>query len=288
MDLDTKVFNTGHKFWKGYSGGHDTNILKSEKYFFLAETKKVAQHYSEYELCTYSLNRPIRLINLTRKTVEIILNTMNPNSVNYKLVNFAFLPGDEQYKLSLLKQLVNENLYTRYKNKIMKNANRVSFHETNKAVCVSLCSFMKKNKFDGYYYGGNKTFHPEIMICDASNKLLKTECQEVDKKNAVYPENKHVIFAKNILGNPKVTLKELRQLEFFPLNANANEIYKLRRNIEKNIYLKMVSNANSLNTLARIRSSNANVKNAITKKKNLLQLSNRVKKLFNTKVPNKK
>jgi len=259
MNLNTKNLPSGSYVWKGFTGSYNTNVLESEKYFFVSPKKEYANIYMHPNLlknnprftphvCTYSLTRNLKLIKLTPNNIKIILSTLVKKSDDHKLIQFAFSSGKKAGKTSLLKQLVRTNLYERYKLMIPKKTSRVSFHETNKRACKVLCS--KLRNFDGYYYEGGEFFHDEIMICNASDKLLKVECTQYYKKPITKLTNtRHVRFAKNILNNPSPTSAELRRLENIP---------------------------------------GRNMQLLIRKKRDLMKLSEKLKNLFTLKFPNKK
>lgn len=290
--LDTKLFENGHTFYQGFSGAYNNAVLKNEKYFYVANKQSTANHYMYRNImntkrppyvCTYKLTRPLRVLNMTQKTIYFLLNNiLDKNSTGYKAIKFAFGKASKNNKVNLLRNIVKANVFNHYKSGVINN-NRISFRESNGEACKYLCVFLKKNGIDGYYYPGSPTFHEEIMICDASNKLLHVSCKTFINKSPIVV-NKHVTFVKNVLEDPDVTLAQLTHLEeSVPVGrAVYPVIAKLRTKLLKNLINKQTS-INNLNKLTQhkvtkeLKRNFKNLANVIKKKKELLNLPNRVK-----------
>jgi hypothetical protein len=276
--MDTVSFRTGATFWKGFSGEFNADVLKNEKYFFLSLTEDVAKIYMRLNnnrlqfspfMCQYKLTRPIRLVKLTKNSIKHILSKFDKNSSDYKCVKFAFAKGTKNNKMSMLKNVMNERVYTSYKGSIPNTSNRLSFYESNKKACTTLCEFFKENNIDGYYYSG-VGFHEEVMICDASKKIFKIMCKKVHMKpNVLY--NRNLMFARNVINSP---------------NATFSNIEKLSSKHKIELILKLIPKSNSINNLRKFSmySHIPAIRDAIKKKKELLELPERVKNLFNKNI----
>lgn len=295
MMLDIKIFEKGHTFYQGFSGAYNNAVLKNEKYFYVANKQNTANHYMYRNImntkrppyvCTYELTRPLRVLNMTQKTISLLLDTLDKNSSGYKAIKFAFGRASKNNKVNLLRNIVKANVFNHYKNGVINN-NRISFRESNWEACKSLCSILYKNGIDGYYYPGSPTFHEEVMICDASNKLLHVSCKTFINKSPV-PTDRHVTFVKNVLEDPDITLAQLTHLEgSVPVGrAVYPVIAELRTKILKNLINKQTSIKN-LNKLTQREGKNqlkrnyTNLSNIINKKKELLKLPNKVKTVLN-------
>ena len=293
--FDTKLFEKGHTFYQGFSGAYNNTVLKNEKYFYVANKPSTANHYMYRNImnpkrppyvCTYKLTRPLRVLNMTQKTINLLLDTLDTSSTGYKAIKFAFGKASKNNKVNLLRNIVKANVFNHYKSGVINN-NRISFRESNWEACKSLCSILHKNGIDGYYYPGSPTFHEEVMICDASNKLLHVSCKTFINKSPIVV-NKHVTFVKNVLEDPNVTLAQLTHLEeSVPVGrAVYPVIAKLRTKLLKNLINKQTS-INNLNKLTQhkvtkeLKRNFRNLANVIKKKKELLNFPNRVKTVLN-------
>ena len=293
--FDTRVFEKGHVFYKGFSGAYNNKVLKNEKHFYVAEKKSSANYYMYKNMmrkndppyvCTYKLTRPLRTLVITKRTIQDLLHTLDKNNIGYKAIKFAFAKDRQKIKLSLLRNILKPNAFNHYKSLVISGvSSRTSFYESNKEACRYLCTFLKSKGIDGYYYPGTKDFHEEIMICDASNKLLHVSCKKYINKSPT-TNNRHVTFIKNVLENPK--LENLNYISnHFAMSKNLRELHK---KLVKNMINKQTS-INSLNNLTRnkvtkkLKSKFWAYKNIIQKKRNLLNLPSRVKTLFNSRLP---
>lgn len=294
MVLDTKTFEKDHVFYQGFSGKYDNRVLKSHQYFYVANKKSTANHYMYKNImntrrppyvCTYKLTRPLKLLKMNSKTITFLLNNiLDKDGKGYKAIKFAFGKASKNNKVALLRNIVKSNVFNHYKNSVIAN-NRISFRESNWEACSYLCKFLSQNGIDGYYYPGSPTFHEEIMICDASNKLLHVSCKTFINKSPVLLVNKHVTFVKNVLNNP--TLENLTYLESnVPVGRN---VYRTIDTLKKKLYKQKIHNQTSINNLdaliytkaGRLKRNFVNLENDILKKKKLLQLPNNIKIVLN-------
>jgi len=294
MVLDTKRFQTGHTFYQGFSGKYDDKILKSHQYFYVTDKKSTANHYMYKNnmnvkrppyVCTYKLTRSLKLLNMNSKTVKFLLDNMiDKDGKGYKAIKFAFGKASKVNKVSLLRNIVKPDIFNHYKSGVT-SYNRISFRESNWEACDYLCKFLSVHGIDGYYYPGSSTFHEEIMICDASNKLLHVSCKTFVNKSQVVV-NKHVTFVKNVLENP--TLENLTYLESeVPVGRNVHAVIAtLKKRLYKQLINKQTSIEN-LNKLVKHKTSGGlkrnfiNLANVIKKKKELLNLPSRIKTVLN-------
>jgi hypothetical protein len=248
--MDVKIFSKGKTVWKGFSGEYNTNILKNEKYFYVSGPKEIAKTYrylglfpnmSKSHVCQYVLTRRLRLLNMTPKSVSTVLKLLDENSREHKSIRFAFVRGNRNAKNALLQQVVGPKTYAHFKSYVPANSKRLSLRPTDTHASRALCAIMQQYDFDGYYFDGDETFHKEIMICDASKKLLQMRCQEFfGKPRTRFTNERHVTFVKNVLNDPKVTLANLEKLEKIP--GIKQVLDNKRRNLTKVPKYRMLIN----------------------------------------------
>jgi hypothetical protein len=214
-NLDIRVIPRGQWVHKGFSGYHKNNVLGNEKHFYVAPTVNIAKRYARGRttafLRSYQFTREVRLLHMTPRTVNyLIRRVFRYENRKYLLFTFGQLP--EQMKKTMYKKFNYNNLNLNHNNyntnaRIFKGVQfvgrRTSVHQVNKKVSERLCSFLKRQNLDGYYYTANGSFHDEIMLCDASGRLLKMN-------NPQEP----VTFVKNFAERrvPKITMKTLKNL----------------------------------------------------------------------------
>ena len=277
-------FNKGSLFYKGYSGAYNDKLLKNEKYFYLSLNSKIADIYMYKEfpnmyrstdpyVCTYEITKPIHLLNLTTETINTILEMFPSDSVNYKSIKFAFGNASMNNKDKLLKN-ISEN-YNNLK-KYVTNRSRLSLRNTNIRACKGLCEFFKQYNIDGYYFKQKPgEFHDEIMICDASNKVLKTVCKRKYRSNpnrvTVHKKNENVYFRSNVLKKyPNAKLENLEKLH--KKNTLEPKITQ--------IYLKLIYNKKSIENLNNLSKNIFKVYNTKNKNPVLYNAINYRRKMF--------
>ena len=114
----------------------------------------------------------------------------------------------------------------------------MSLRNSNLPACKALCQILKANDLDGYYYKGDGKFHEEVMLCDASNKILKVKCKNIYGGTTVH-KNENVIFVRNILEKPNATSNNLKKLlNSIPMSKLNMTVIKERL---KQLYLNEIS-----------------------------------------------
>jgi hypothetical protein len=180
--MDTVVLKKGTPLYKGF---RDTfkGPLRSTKYFYLSNNRSVAQKYASVSLCTYILPRDMKFLRMSPATIKTILGHFTNKNVNVIKVatgvNTTF--GQQEKSLTTLISRKQVPAYLKeYSKKFYsfkpctETECRVSLHEVDKLFSKILCSkYLKTHGYDGYYAGKlkagkNEDFHPEIMMCEAS------------------------------------------------------------------------------------------------------------------------
>lgn len=213
--LDVRVIPRGQWVYKGFSGRYTNNVLGNEKYFYVAPTINTAQKYmrgrKEGYVRSYQFTRDVRLLHMTVETVNYLLRHVFTGE-NMKYLNFAFGQLSEQNKKQMYRKFNFNNLELNHNNnnsnaKMFKGVEfvgrRTSVHQVNKKVSERLCSFLKSKHLDGYYYTANGSFRDEIMLCNASGRLLK---MNTPKSHATFVQNYATVRV------PKISLGTLRSL----------------------------------------------------------------------------
>ena len=208
--LDVRVIPKDQVVYKGFSGRHTNNVLGNEKYFYVAPTINTAEKYMRGRkqgfVRSYKFTRAVRLLHMTFRTVNYLLqHVFRGENRRYLLFAFGQLP--EQIKKKMFMRFNRNNINHNYNNNnnnatIFKGVEfvgrRTSVHGVNKKVSERLCSFLKSKHLDGYYYKANGSFRDEIMLCDASGRLLKM----------ITPKS-HATFVKNYSRVSKISFKTL-------------------------------------------------------------------------------
>ena len=211
--LNIKVIPAGQRVFKGFAGSYKNNVLGNEKYFYLAPHLNTAKTYTRQSsqgfVRPYQFTREVRLLHMTPRTVDyLIQQVFRVENRQYLLFAFGRLP--EQFKKNMYKKFNYNNLELNHGRrnsnaKIFKGVQfvgrRTSVHQVNKKVSERLCSFLKSRKLDGYYYTANGSFHDEIMLCDASGRLLKMNS----------PQG-YATFVRNYARVPKISFGTLKGL----------------------------------------------------------------------------
>jgi hypothetical protein len=215
----TIVLKKGHVLYKGFDGNVNNKVLANEKHFYLAPNHNTASGYANNGFVrAYELTRDTRLLHMTPRVVRYLVRffllkevngnrnrRLHANNPIGNMLRFAFKKINQQCK---------ENIYDCFPAKLRGNSKtflnnytgrRASMHNVNKKVSEYICNFLKIHRLDGYYYNesrnGNGAFHTEIMLCDASKRLLKI-------KNT----STHAVFLRNYSRNPNTKIQKMKTL----------------------------------------------------------------------------
>jgi hypothetical protein len=210
--LDVRVIPKGHRVFKGFSGRYTNNVLGNEKHFYVAPTMNTAKEYMRGSkkgfVRTYQFTREVRLLHMTHRTVNYLLrHVFRGENRRYLLFTFGQLPA--QIKKQMYRKFNYNNLELNHNNNNSNNnifkgvefvGRRTSVHQVNKKVSERLCSFLKSKHLDGYYYTANGSFRDEIMLCDASARLLMNN------------SHGYATFVRNYARVPKISFRTLKGL----------------------------------------------------------------------------
>lgn len=247
--LNVRVIPGGQWVYKGFSGQHGNNVLGNEKYFYVAPTINTAKGYTRGRkkgfVRSYQFRRDVRLLHMTVRTVNYLLRHVFRGE-NRRYLMFAFGQLPAHFKKLMYREFNYNNLelnHNRYNsnNNMFKGVQfvgrRTSVHQVNKKVSERLCSFLKSKHLDGYYYTADGSFHDEIMLCDASGRLLK---MNTPKTHATFVQN----YAKSRV--PKISMGTLRSLlrtaNVFPTNSYVKTLAARKIQSAARSYLRKTRN----------------------------------------------
>lgn len=232
MNFDEKVIQKGTLLYQGLRHGKGVPCrgIAFAKHFYISNEKNVANKYAKDYLCLYEAKKNLRLFVLNhnnilkiqqgellnklkfitgaRMTIREQLNyhntTLTSSSV-YPTMKYFLAPMRE--KIATLK--LNYNL----------PGQRYSFASLDQRVSRDFCrEFLSPNGYDGYYapsqksaYHGNGNFHSEIMLCNASNQLLRISETNVKRKTTINLNRTPLFTKKEVEFVPKIFKRFLVQ-----------------------------------------------------------------------------
>lgn len=182
MVFTFRVIPKGTTVYKGYSGLHRNNVLKSSKYFFLALNKNVANMYLKTpgaRMCHYVTRRPLKLVRMNDPAnVRQLLSMLSTNR-NRDTLRFAFstMKNKALFLHRFFKNVSHVKNLLEYHGPTINRENRVSVFEIDKRASKLIC---RLSGLDGYYYPEGPHHHREIMVCDA-RRLLEKTCKNVQR-----------------------------------------------------------------------------------------------------------
>jgi len=218
MDYEEKVIPANTFLYKGLRYGKNVpcrGILASNT-FYVTPNRNIAKIYAGSYLCTFLPTSNLRLFILNYKNINKLLNSLvlSTNTSNrLKFVSGVGTTkrGQYMYLLSIKRMFSPQESIIKTKINITSRANptapgqRISFGNINSDTFKRLCNeFLTPMGYDGYYAFPKKsnfhngTFHSEIMLCNASKKLIRIS--ETSSSSGV---------TSNLLRTPLVTNKNI-------------------------------------------------------------------------------
>ena len=186
LQPNVKHFATGKVLYKGIS--NSARVYK--KPVFFTNLKHHAEKYAKARLGEYATKRPLKLLELTPRTLRWLLkqpdlSVMNKNRITFVMgVNVTV--GNQ---MKLVNKIVSNQGHRNHIRKVMANnllqtgaqpnsrGGRKSFMNINLNMYQSLCGFCRSRGYDGLFVDELKSpFHPlfgsELVLCDPKNSLV--------------------------------------------------------------------------------------------------------------------
>ena len=141
--------------------------------FYVTHDTSIATMYSNSTICSYRVNKQLKLFVLNQRNVMKLLN--EPSLTNLNKQRIQLVTGVGVTKAQQAMHFGSAYAVWGYN---QSPGQRLSTTNTNRTAFTPLCSFLQANGYDGYFaYEKNSVFHAgkfhsEIMLCDAS-ALLK-------------------------------------------------------------------------------------------------------------------
>ena len=162
-----------------------------ERPVFFTFSRNYAQQYALARLGAYAVARPLKLLNLTRKTIKYLIQKSNMNQLNKNRLTFITginMTVNQQIQF-VNKITQNENRRRYYKTVMQQNivnsgarrngpGGRKSFQNIDLIVYKALCSWCRANGYDGIFVDELRSpfHHPmfgsELALCDPKNALV--------------------------------------------------------------------------------------------------------------------
>lgn len=187
---DLQVVPEGTKLYKGIS----SNSRIYEKPVFFTFSKNHAQVYATARLGEYVTSKPLRFLKLSSRTIKFLLNQSDISQLNKNRISFitgvssgpSMSVGNQ---LKLVNRIVSNTGHQAHMRGIMEEnikkvggsysslGGRKSFYDIDLLAYKSICSFCRKNGYDGYYAPElSSVYHPkfgsELVICNPRDALV--------------------------------------------------------------------------------------------------------------------
>jgi hypothetical protein len=157
---------------------------------YFALNRNYAQLYANARLGVYVVKRPLKLLELTSRTIKWLLLHSDLSQLNRN--RLAFIMGSNMTvrdQIAILNKIIqNEGEKAYRRNTILANiaksgatlnsaGGRKSFRNLNLMVHKALCAFCKSHGYDGMYTPElTSPYHPrfgaELILCDPRNALV--------------------------------------------------------------------------------------------------------------------
>jgi hypothetical protein len=189
---EEKIIPKDTILYKGLRAGKNIRCqgLNSGSMFYITNNITVASMYSKNYLCQFKAKQDLRLFIINRANIIKLLrkSVLSQNTSNkLRFVTGIDVTRRQQFAaLNKLKKIFGpEERAARNSAQRLKNntpGQRWSFGNLNADAFRGLCKeFLTPNGYDGYYafpkksnfHGG--TFHKEMMLCDATDKLVRVK-----------------------------------------------------------------------------------------------------------------
>lgn len=235
MDYEEKIIPVGTPLYKGLRYGKNTPCrgIIGSNIFYVTPNKNIAQIYAGNYLCTFSPKNDIRLFILNYKNINKLINSLILSKNTANRIKFATGVGTTKrsqymYLLSIKRIFSPQENTLRSKINLNSRTNpnapgqRISFGNINSDTFKRLCNeFLTPMGYDGYYAFPKKSnyhsgiFHSEIMLCNASKKLVRMS--ETNTKTGI---------TANLLRTPLATNKNIDAIisELFTTYVSHNPI----------------------------------------------------------------
>lgn len=178
---DIKMISAGATLYKGISSNNRTYVTP----VFFSLIKRHAEEYAKARLGQYVTTRPLKLLNLTPKTVRYLLSTNSFSQLNKDRIQFmtGVDLGTVNAQMKLVNKLTEDPGHRAFIRGVMtKNlqehqgslaspAGRKSFMNIDLSSYQSICRYCAANGYDGAYSDELRSvFHPlfgsELVICN--------------------------------------------------------------------------------------------------------------------------
>ena len=196
---EEKIIPKDTIIYKGLQYGKNVKCqgLLSGSMFYMTNNLTVASMYSRNYLCQFKAKKDLRLFIINRSNITKLLNkgilTQNTSNRLRFVTGIDVTRRQQVEALNRLKLLFSpaersaRNAGQRFKNNTP--GQRWSFGNLDAAAFRGLCKeFLTPNGYDGYYafpkksnfHGGE--FHKEMMLCDATDKLVRVKQTNVSSR----------------------------------------------------------------------------------------------------------
>lgn len=187
LQPNIKHFAEGKVLYKGISN----NARVYEKPVFFTNIKRHAEKYAKARLGQYATKRPLKLLELTNRTLKWLLRQPDLSNANKNLVTFVMgVNVTVANQMKLINKIVTNQGHRNHIRRVMTQnlmesgarmnapGGRKSFMNTNLRMYRSLCGFCRSHGFDGLFVEDLKSpfHHPlfgsELVLCDPRNSLV--------------------------------------------------------------------------------------------------------------------